>query len=345
MKLAFLFNHKNQLFLLNLLISLFTGTAVLLAGCNKEPAPDGFIDDPLPDPDGVVINVKSAGAKGDGTTDDTWAFRKAIDSAAAAGGGTVYVPQGTYLVDPDTAVCIKMKSNVVLDMVDTTRILLAKTNSLVRYNVIQMQKISNARVLGGKIIGDRNSHTGTTGEWGMGIAIYGCTNAWVKGTKIINCWGDGISIAAKGISNPSRNCVIKQVICDNNRRQGLSIGAVDSLIVDSCAFIRTNGTNPQDGIDIEPDKGTARRVYITNCEIAHNRKVGIEMNAKPSTTAIIENIYVHNNYIHHNSYSGYVQHVENVIFNNNRMTNNTYQGNRVHTFDAVNSVFEPNTYQ
>lgn len=42
------------------------------------------------------LNVKDFGAKGDGTTDDTAAFQRAIDKALAAGGGTIYVPDGTF---------------------------------------------------------------------------------------------------------------------------------------------------------------------------------------------------------------------------------------------------------
>lgn len=42
------------------------------------------------------LNVKDFGAKGDGKTVDTEVFQEAMD--AAAGGGTVYVPPGEYLV-------------------------------------------------------------------------------------------------------------------------------------------------------------------------------------------------------------------------------------------------------
>src|SRR5207237_1442913 len=42
-------------------------------------------------------NVKTFGAKADGQTVDTPAINRAIDSAAAAGGGTVYFPAGNYL--------------------------------------------------------------------------------------------------------------------------------------------------------------------------------------------------------------------------------------------------------
>jgi polygalacturonase len=39
------------------------------------------------------INVRTCGARGDGFTDDTEAFRKAIET-----GRVVYVPTGRYLV-------------------------------------------------------------------------------------------------------------------------------------------------------------------------------------------------------------------------------------------------------
>ena len=42
-------------------------------------------------------NVREFGAVGDGKTDDTAAFQKALDTAGKAGGGTVYAPRGNYL--------------------------------------------------------------------------------------------------------------------------------------------------------------------------------------------------------------------------------------------------------
>ncbi len=43
-----------------------------------------------------VYSVLDFGAKGDGKTDDTAAFQKALDTAGAAGGGVVKAPRGTY---------------------------------------------------------------------------------------------------------------------------------------------------------------------------------------------------------------------------------------------------------
>jgi len=42
------------------------------------------------------FDVRQFGAAGDGKTDDTAAFQKALDAAAQAGGGTVHAPRGNY---------------------------------------------------------------------------------------------------------------------------------------------------------------------------------------------------------------------------------------------------------
>jgi len=52
-----------------------------------------------PAPTGVyapIFNVMDYGARNDGSASSTDAFRAAIEAAKKAGGGTVYVPAGTY---------------------------------------------------------------------------------------------------------------------------------------------------------------------------------------------------------------------------------------------------------
>jgi polygalacturonase len=54
-------------------------------------------------------NVRDYGAGGSGQAKDTEAIRKAIETAASAGGGTIYFPPGQYLTG-----AIQLKSNVTL---------------------------------------------------------------------------------------------------------------------------------------------------------------------------------------------------------------------------------------
>src|ERR1041384_1431268 len=56
-----------------------------------------------------VYNVKSFGAKGDGSNLDSKAINKAIETAADAGGGMVYLSAGNYLSGS-----IHLKSNISL---------------------------------------------------------------------------------------------------------------------------------------------------------------------------------------------------------------------------------------
>ena len=57
----------------------------------------------------VMFDVRAFGATGDGKTVDSPAINKAIEAAAAAGGGTVVFPAGSYL-----SFSIRLKSKVDL---------------------------------------------------------------------------------------------------------------------------------------------------------------------------------------------------------------------------------------
>ena len=58
-----------------------------------------ILHDEVYNQNGLKINVKKYGAKGDGATDDYLAIKKAVDAINAAGGGELFFPKGTYYID------------------------------------------------------------------------------------------------------------------------------------------------------------------------------------------------------------------------------------------------------
>lgn len=291
---------------------------------NETPLPSGDVD------------ATTTGATPNDSIDDTQAIQDAIDSSAARGGGTVWLPSGDYNVNADKH--LNLKSYVTLSM-DSAR-LITSPSSNERYYVIQASGIANAAVLGGQIIGERDSHLGTGGEHGMGIGILGSDSITIKGSRISKCWGDGVYVSSIG-GTPSTNITIQKVLCNDNRRQGISLIEVNGVLIDSCTFTNTNGTAPKDGIDIEPNSGTAQNVTIQYCEIANNIGNGVEMNAKAGTGAVIKDIAVQYNNIHNNAYGGYVQNSSNVNFTHNTMVGNKYNP-AVYSKNCSNCVLGPN---
>ncbi len=101
--------------------------ASLLAIVHPPLSPRAFHQAPANDPG--VYSVRAFGATGDGKTLDTAAINKAIDSAAAAGGGTVYFPAGNYL-----SVSIRLKSNIALYLDHGATIIAANTSDNIKYD-------------------------------------------------------------------------------------------------------------------------------------------------------------------------------------------------------------------
>ena len=226
----------------------------------------------------AVVSVKNHGAYGDGVHDDTAAFQKAINALPSTG-GTVTVPAGTYIIDP--TVNVRLRSKMRLQM-DPNVILKAKSNAAERAYVLMVYMVSDVEISGGRIIGDRDTHLGTTGEWGHGIMVRGANRVTVRDIHISNCWGDGMSIGGAMQTNaptiPSVDVVVANIVSTNNRRQALTIGCSRTVKVYDSEFSNSNGIAPECGIDIEPDINdlrTTETVHIQNCLIRNNKGNGI----------------------------------------------------------------------
>src|ERR1051325_10654091 len=99
------------------------------------------------------------------------------------------------------------------------------------------------------------------------------------GTTLRDSGGDGIYVEGRGKLSASRDIHIKDVVCDNNYRQGISVISVDGLLVEESTFKNTWGTPPSSGVDLEPDTAVERlkNVVFRNCRFEDNNGDGIEV--------------------------------------------------------------------
>jgi parallel beta-helix repeat protein len=273
----------------------------------------------------VVTNVKDLGAMGDGKTDDTKAIQKAVNGATGSG-GTVLIPAGTYLINAEEA--IRLYGNFTLKMAEGA-VLKAIPNDKDSFNVILIKDAENINIIGGIIEGERDTHKGTTGEWGMGIHITHSKNIMVENVIAKNHWGDGFYV-----SNHSENLKFCGVIADNNRRHGMAVVSARGLLVRFSTFQRNNGY-VGGGLDIEPNEDNSVEDYeISNSSFLFNQACGITTSVPGANAgkAFVRNGVINNNIVMNNGKAGsytagiLVSRQNGIKITNNVVSNNLQNG-------------------
>jgi parallel beta-helix repeat protein len=131
-------------------------------------------------------------------TNDTTAIQATINSLPITG-GTVLIPDGTYMID--ASVGINLKSNMILRIAPNAT-LKSIPSTLGTYNIVKVYDCKNIIIDGGgSIVGDRDA-TGrvATSQWGFGISIESSDNITVRNIKTKDCWGDGVYIGVNIIN-------------------------------------------------------------------------------------------------------------------------------------------------
>ncbi len=189
------------------------------------------------------FNVLTFGAIGNGTTKDTAAFQKALDTCAAAGGGTVIVPAGNYLLGS-----IELKSRTIL--------LLEKGAHLLGSPNLEDYPVMKVRWEGKWIDGHRALIFAHDADH---IAIIGPGS--ISGNPALG-----------GRQLPRRPVIIEPINCTNIQFEGFStehhgLWSIHPTccenVVAKNLTIRSTGGNG-DGIDVD----SCRHVRIEGCDIA-----------------------------------------------------------------------------
>src|SRR6266702_337667 len=226
-----------------------------------------------------IYNVKTFGATGDGKQLDTEAINKAIDAAAAAGGGTVFFPAGNYL-----SVSIRLKSNITLYLDQGATIVAANASSDAKYDPPEpnewdkYQDFGHSHWHNSLIWGENLTNVSILGPgtiWGRGLVRSGSQSRTQPQNDSLNKARASEAKMPFDYPNPRDavepgwgNKSISLKLCHNVIIRDLSIlhgghfailaTGVDNLTIDNLK-IDTN----RDGIDID----ACRNVRISNCTV------------------------------------------------------------------------------
>ena len=204
-----------------------------------------------------VFNAKDYGAVGDGVADDEVAIQAAIDAAGTAGGGIVWLPQGTYIVagSPGSVALSLTNDNVFLlgagPGVTTIKLKTGSDNHTVNIAGITGGGVSNLTIDGQRVLqtaGHGIRADGTrlrfsdleiieTDGYGMGLAQNASSSlkdVRLQNITIRNTGNDGIDM--KNTNDDNHGIVLDNILVDDfdlaglGNRAGLDIRGVGCVL-------------------------------------------------------------------------------------------------------------------
>lgn len=150
---------------------------------------------------------------------------------------------------------VSLRSNTQL-FFQQNSVLKMIANNKGSYAILRLREVNNVKIYNAQLVGDRELHKGTDGEWGMGIDIRSSKNISIYNPFVKNMWGDGIYLGIQKQTSVNENILIESGIIDYSRRNGISITSGKNIRLISVSVYNTFGTNPMAAIDIEPNKNS-----------------------------------------------------------------------------------------
>ena len=256
-----IFDRRELLKLSSMGIATATAGSIPAAYASSKP--------PVDVPAGGIFDIRTYGAVGDGKTVDSPAINKAIDSAAAAGGGIVSFPAGTWL-----SFSIRLKSDVHLYLEQGCTLLAADSplpGQATGYNggsydAAEPKTAWDAyqdyghnhwhnSLIWGENIGDI-SITGPGLIWGKGLS-FGLGGDTRGSYPIYTAEQPGVGNKAIGLKN-CRNVILRDFSVLKGGHFALLLTGVDNLTIDNLRI-----DTDRDGIDID----CCRNVRVSNCTV------------------------------------------------------------------------------
>lgn len=138
--------------------------------------------------------------------------------------------------------------------------------------MLTIQDVANVTVSGYGATMVMNKPEYVSGEWRHVLNLKTVTNVLVEGLVLRDSGGDGLYLGMTAPGKYSREVVVRDVTCLNNRRNGISVIAADGLLIEGCNIRQTSGTGPDAGIDFEPNNASSvfKRVLVRDTAIEDN---------------------------------------------------------------------------
>jgi polygalacturonase len=240
-----------------------------------------------------LYDVRDYGAKADGKTLCTESIQKAVDACSEAGGGTVYLPPGTYLSGT-----IYFKSGVTLELASGSTLLGSKNLKDYPPTVQAFRSYTDNYTDKSLIYGENVQNIAITGLGtidGQGASFEGPYKVRPYMIRFIQCK----SVTLKDITIKNSPMWVQHYLaCEDVRITGITVRSLvnhnnDGIDIDSCSRVVISDCNIESGDDAIVLKSTSaqvcKNIAITNCVLStrcNALKMGTESNGGFQNVAI-----------------------------------------------------------
>ena len=116
-------------------------------------------------------------------------------------------------------------------------------------------------------------------EWRHALNILSSKDICIENLRFVASGGDGIYLGVKEAGCANTDVVIRNCVCSDNNRQGISVISAKNLLIEDVILEKTCGAAPQAGIDLEPNAANEKlaNVVVRNCLSRGNAGNGFEL--------------------------------------------------------------------